>query len=129
VPARYSLGYGLSYTSFEVSDLSVDEAALQQHGEKFIIRANISNVGARAGRFIAQVYGLTSGNDFPSRVLLGFKPIDLEQGQSNVVEISCSTRPLQRWKDGAFALVDQEFDVELASCSGDAEALKTRVHV
>lgn len=126
--ARYPLGYGLSYTSFEASDLSVDRAA-QQETEKFTIQANISNVGTRPGRYIAQVYGLTNGDDFPSRVLLGFKPIDLDGGQSNVVEIFCSTRPLQRWKDGAFVLIDQEFDIELASSSGDPGALKARVQL
>jgi beta-glucosidase-like glycosyl hydrolase len=127
-PARYPLGYGLSYTSFEASDLSVDRAA-QQENEKFTIRAKISNTGTRAGRYIAQVYGLTNGDNFPSRVLLGFKPIDLNGGQSNVVEVSCSMRPLQRWKDGAFVLVDQEFDIELATSSGDSEALKARVQL
>jgi beta-glucosidase len=125
--ARYPLGFGSSYTSFKAADLSADEAVSRQHGERFTVRSKISNVGTRAGRYVAQVYGLTSGDDFPSRVLLGFKPIDLEQGQSDVVEVSCSTRPLQRWKDGAFELVDREFDVELASYSGDAGALKTRV--
>ena len=128
-PARYPLGYGLSYTSFEASDLSVDKAVSQQHDEKFTVQTTISNVGTRAGRHIAQVYGLTNGDDFPSRVLLGFKPIDLERGQSRVMEISCSTRPLQRWKDGEFALVDQEFDIELASSSGDSGALKARVRL
>lgn len=128
-PARYPLGYGLSYTSFEASDLSAGNAESQQQHEKFTVRAKISNVGTRAGRYIAQVFGLTNGDDFPPRVLLGFKPIDLEHGQSNVVEISCSTRPLQRWKDGAFILTDQEFDIELASSSGDSGALKARVHL
>lgn len=126
--ARYPLGYGLSYTYFEASNLSVDKAA-QQENERFTIRANISNVGTRAGRYVAQVYGLTNEKDFPSRVLLGFKPIDLEQGQSNVVEVSCSTRPLQRWKDGTFVTVDQEFDIELASSFGDSGALKARVQL
>ncbi|GAB7331229.1 hypothetical protein MBLNU13_g02693t1 [Cladosporium sp. NU13] len=128
-PARYPLGYGLSYTLYEASNLSVDKAVSQQHGEKFTVRATISNVGTRAGRYIAQVYGVTNGDDFPSRVLLGFKPVDLEPGQSGIVEVSCSTRPLQRWKDGAFALVDQEFDIELASSSWDSGALKTRVNL
>lgn len=128
-PARYPLGYGLSYTSFEASDLSVYKAVSQRYDENFTVRAEISNAGTRAGQYTAQVYGLTNGDDFPSRVLLGFKPIDLESGQSNVVEISCSTRPLQRWKDGAFVLVDQEFDIELATSSGDSRALKARVHL
>jgi beta-glucosidase-like glycosyl hydrolase len=128
-PARYPLGYGLSYTSFEASDLSVDKAVSQQHDEKITVKAKISNVGDRAGRYIAQIYGLTNGNDFPSRVLLGFKPIDLASGQSKVVEILCSTRPLQRWREGTFVLVDQELDIELASSSGDSGALKARVHL
>jgi beta-glucosidase len=128
-PARFPLGFGLSYTVFKASDLSVDTASSQQHGENFTIRATISNVGERAGRYITQVYGLTNGNDFPSRVLLGFKPVDLKHGESQVTEVSCSTRPLQRWKDGAFHLPDREFEVELASFSGDQGALKAWVRV
>jgi beta-glucosidase len=128
-PARYPLGFGLSYTSFEASDLSVDTALLQENGEKFTVRAKISNVGTRAGRYVGQVYGLTNGVDFPSRVLLGFKPIDLDHEESSVLEISCSARPMQRWKDGTFVLTDRECGIELASSSGYAGALNIQVRL
>lgn len=128
-PARYPLGYGLSYTRFETSDLSVDTTSLQQHSEHFVVRATIKNVGSRAGRYVAQVYGLTDGNDFPTRVLLGFKPIDLGPGQGNAVEVRCSIRPLQRWKEGMFTLAEREFRIELASSSGDERAFKSRLRV
>jgi beta-glucosidase len=128
-PARYPLGFGLSYTSFEASDLSVDTTLLRENGEKFIVRAKISNVCARGGRYVGQVYGLTNGEDFPLRVLLGFKPIDLDHGQSSVIEISCSTRPMQRWKDGAFVLAERECGIELALSSGDDGALKSQVRL
>jgi beta-glucosidase len=128
-PARYPLGFGLSYTSFEASELSVDKTLLQDNGEKFVMRATISNVGPRAGRYIGQVYGLTNGGDFPSRVLLGFKPIDLDHGESRILEILCSTRPMQRWKDGAFVLTDRECGIELASSSGNEGALKAQVRL
>jgi beta-glucosidase len=128
-PARYPLGFGLSYTSFEASDLSVDTTLLRENGEKFIVRAKISNVCARGGRYVGQVYGLTNGEDFPLRVLLGFKPIDLDHGQSSVIEISCSTRPMQRWKDGAFVVAERECGIELASSSGDDGALKSQVRL
>lgn len=88
------------------------------------MRATVSNTGERAGHHVAQVYGLTDGNDFPSRVLLGFKPVDLKIGQSAEVQVVCSTRPLQRWQNGGFIPANGELEVELAAYSGDGEALK-----
>lgn len=120
-PARFPLGYGVSYTSFKASGLS---AVRSSPHEEFIVRATVSNTGERAGRHVAQVYGLTDGNDFPSRVLLGFKSVDLEIGQSAEVQVVCSTRPLQRWQNGGFIPANGELEVELATYSGDREALK-----
>ena len=87
------------------------------------MRATISNTGERAGRFVAQVYGLTDGNDFPGRVLLGFWPVDLEAGQSKEVQVVCSTRPIQKWRSGGFVPASGELKVELAAYSGDEQAL------
>lgn len=121
-PARFSLGYGLSYTLFEASDLSVVKSSPKS--EEVVVRATISNTGARAGRYIAQAYGLTDGGDFPGRVLLGFKSVDIEAGQSAEVQVVCSTRPLQRWQNGGFVPAAGELEIELAAYSGDGDALK-----
>jgi len=121
-PARFPLGYGLSYTSFKASDLSTVKSSPDK--EEVVVRASVSNVGGKAGRYIAQVYGLTDGNEFPARVLLGFKPLDLEAGQSAEVQVVCSTRPLQKWQDGGFVSASGELEIEWAAHSGDEEALK-----
>ena len=121
-PARFSLGYGLSYTSFRASALTAVQSS--PHEEELAVKATISNIGPRAGRYVAQVYGLTDGDDFPGRVLLGFKPVDLEAGQSAEVQVVCSTRPLQKWQTGGFVPASGELEIELAAYSGDEQALK-----
>jgi beta-glucosidase len=123
--ARFPLGYGLSYTSFKASGLTVVQSSPLK--EEVIMQATVSNTGKRTGRQIAQVYGLTDGDDFPGRVLLGFKPVDLEAGQNAEVQIACSTRPLQKWQNGGFVPASGELEIELAAYSGDEEALKVCV--
>ena len=128
------MGWGLKLPfplvlNMTASNLSVDTTLFQQHGEQFAVRATVKNVGPRAGRYVAQIYGLTDGDNFPIRVLLGFKPIDLEHGQSKAVDFTCSIRPLQRWKDGTFVLTSKEFGLEFASCSGDERALRTQLRL
>jgi len=120
--ARFSLGYGLSYTSFKASGLSAVESS--QNSEEVLVQATITNTGNRAGRYVAQAYGLTDGGDFPSRVLLGFKPVDVEAGQSAEVQVVCSTRPLQKWQNEGFIPATGELEIELAAYSGDGDALK-----
>ena len=97
------------------------------NSEELKIRASIANTGSRAGRYIAQVYGVPVADDFPSRVLLGFKPVDLEAGQSTTIELTASIRPLQRWTSAGFELAARRVCVELAAFSGDAQALQTSV--
>jgi beta-glucosidase len=94
------------------------------HKEEAVVRATVTNTGERKGRYVAQVYGLTDGVDVPGRVLLGFKPVDLEAGESAEVQVVCSTRPLQKWQNGGFVPATGELEIELAAYSGDEEALK-----
>lgn len=123
-PARFPLGFGLSYTHFEAANMSVDTSGLQDEGDDFAVRLNVKNAGKRPGRYIAQVYGLIDAEDFPGRVLLGFEPVDLEVGESNELRITCSTRPLKRWEDCHFVLVSGQITVEIASYAGDGKAMK-----
>lgn len=127
-PPRFPLGFGLSYTSFQASDLSLEAFSPCERSEEFTAQATVKNTGQRAGRYVAQVYGLPdAGDDFPARVLLGFKPVDLGAGESQDVRVICSTRPLQKWKDGKFVMSNSQVTIELSSCSGDGEALTARL--
>jgi beta-glucosidase len=121
-PARFALGYGLSYTSFKASGLSAVQSSSDK--EEVIVKATVTNTGDRAGRYVAQVYGLTDGDDFPGRVLIGFKPVNLEARQSAEVQVVCSSRPLQKWQNGGFVPATGALKIELAAYSGDEGALK-----
>ncbi|KAJ3467646.1 hypothetical protein MRS44_005210 [Fusarium solani] len=122
VKAAYPLGFGLSYTSFAVSDLEVEKS--KDNPEELAVRVNVSNTGSRAGRYIAQVYGVVEVSDWPKRSLLGFQAVDLDAGEQKKVEIRASARPLQRWKLGSWELVSKTVEVEVGGSSGDAESVR-----
>ena len=77
---RYPFGYGLSYTSFEYSDLVV-----MQDGVRF----SLKNIGSVAGAEIAQLYIGKDQNliHHPSKELKGFKKIFLMPGETAIVEM------------------------------------------
>ncbi|RSL78247.1 hypothetical protein CEP51_008364 [Fusarium floridanum] len=127
VKAAYPLGFGLSYTTFAVSDLVVEKS--KDKAEESVVKVNVSNTGSRAGRYIAQVYGVVEVSDWPKRSLLGFQAVDLEAGEQKKVEIRASIRPLQRWKLGSWELVSKTVKVEVGSSSGDAESVRTVVEL
>ncbi|RFU25189.1 hypothetical protein B7463_g11144, partial [Scytalidium lignicola] len=123
VQAAFPLGFGLSYTTFSTANLRVDEADIHKEKDEMLVRFSVSNTGSRGGRYIAQIYGLPGLDNFPSRVLLGFTPVDLDAGQSKDVAVSVSLRPLQRWVNGTFKLPGKDVGIELASFAGDSSAL------
>lgn len=80
VEVQYPFGYGLSYTSFEYSDLRVSE-----EGVEFII----TNTGKQDGAEVAQLYiGAPKGRIFrPEKELKGFTKVFLKAGESKKAEI------------------------------------------
>ncbi|KAH8817099.1 putative periplasmic beta-glucosidase precursor [Xylogone sp. PMI_703] len=125
VPAAFPLGFGLSYTTFTMAGLRIEQADINEEKEEMLVRFSVSNTGTRRGRHIAQVYGLPGLNDFPVRVLLGFTPVDLDAGESKNITVSVSLRPLQRWVNGVFRLPSKDVEIEVSSFSGDPRGLRT----
>jgi beta-glucosidase len=123
--AAFPLGFGLSYTTFEITELT----ATSPHAESVEVSVRVTNTGTRPGRHVVQVYGTTHAPDFPHRVLLGFSPVHLDPGESAQLSISSSLRPLQRWVDGAFEPVADEAVLEAGAFSGDPAALTTSIHL
>ena len=74
----YSFGYGLSYTSFEYSELSVAGGQVS-----FII----TNTGSRTGDEVVQFYVSNTGASVvqPERQLIGFERVTLEAGESRII--------------------------------------------
>lgn len=90
VPVRYPFGYGLSYTSFAYSELSVARDK---------VSFTLQNTGKRDGAEVAQVYiGLPDGKVFrPQKELKGFAKIFLKAGESRRVEIALDDKAFRYW--------------------------------
>lgn len=124
VEAAYPLGYGLSYTKFEISDLS---AVLSDDKEHVEVKVKVSNVGSRDGRYIVQVYGTRTTPDRPNHVLLGFAPVFVAAGTQQATKQTVSTRAFQIWKDGKWSYPSGQVGIEVASYSGAADKLTATI--
>lgn len=91
---RYPFGFGLSYTSFAASGLTVKPA-----GAGLVASVTVKNTGTRAGADVVQIYVEGAGWEAPRR-LGGFKRVMLAPGQSTRLQIPVDPRLLAVWRDG-----------------------------
>lgn len=90
---RYPFGHGLSYTTFEYSDIKLSDTAV---GDDDILTVNavITNTGNCAGKEIVQLY-VADKSGFavrPEKELKDFIKIELQPGESKTGSHSGSTR-------------------------------------
>ena len=90
----FAFGHGLSYTSFDYGDLSVEG------GETVTATFTITNTGGRAGADVPQLY-LTRAAGEPRVRLLGFERVELEPGESRSVTLRTDPRLLARYDGDA----------------------------
>ena len=119
VAAAYPLGFGLGYTTFTVTDLTLGEVI----GESFDASVTVTNTGGRDGRHVVQVYAVRMIDQRPVRHLVGFSSVRVPAGQSTPVTLTCSTRPLQRWTADGFILEAGEITAEAGGYCGDPNAV------
>jgi len=85
----FPFGFGLSYTTFEVSDLTLDRAVVSRKG-KVVASMKVTNTGTVAGDDVAQLYlrDPVSSISQPVRRLRGFERVTLPPGQSTTVRFT-----------------------------------------
>ncbi|NNE69840.1 MAG: glycosyl hydrolase, partial [Rhodothermales bacterium] len=85
VQPAYAFGHGLSYTSFDYSDLSVEKS-----GEEVVVRLTVTNSGDVAGAEVVQVYveDDESSLERPKKELKAFEKVRLEPGASAELVLS-----------------------------------------
>ena len=93
VPVRWPFGYGLSYTTFAYSDLTVDGNA---------VSVAVKNTGKCAGAEVVQLYmeAPQDGLHRPLRELKGFHKVFLQPGESRTVTFPLTDRSFAVWQDG-----------------------------
>lgn len=78
----FAFGYGLSYTNFEVSNITLDKKTYEST-DKIKVNFNLKNSGERAGSEVIQVYvgKPNSKVERPLKELKGFSKIELQKGE------------------------------------------------
>jgi len=116
----FPFGYGLSYTSFAFSDLSVTPQEI--HNGQVTVSARVTNTGRVAGSEVAQLYlGDPAAAGEPPRQLKGFQKVTLHPGESATVHFTLSGHDLSYWDDAAngWVVADGQYLVYV----GDSSAL------
>ena len=109
----YPFGYGLSYTEFEYSDLKLS-ANKMKRGETIVASVKVTNKGKYKGKESVQLYirDLFGSVVRPVKELKGFEKIELDVGESRVVEFEINEEMLKFWtKSMNFEAENGEFDV------------------
>jgi len=127
----FPFGFGLSYTNFTFSHLTVSPAAVKNSsslpaltsgGNLATVTAQVTNTGPVAGADVAQLYlGDPSSAGEPPRQLKGFQKVYLQPGQSATVHFTLDGQALSYWDTQAngWFLPDGTFHVYV----GDSSAL------
>jgi len=95
----YPFGFGLGYTSWSYDVLRVDPLA--EGGMS--VAVEVSNVGARPGREVVQVYlsRTDSAVERPARWLAGFVVVEAEAGATATASVTIPARAFQHWDEAA----------------------------
>jgi len=117
----YPFGYGLSYTTFDYSNLSIKKNRLID-GESTTVRFTLENTGRREGEEIVQLYirDRISSVTRPVKELKGFKKVSLKFGETKTVEFQLSTDDLKFYNHKMEYVVEPgEFDIMVGASSED----------
>ena len=89
----FPFGYGLSYTTFEYSDLKVSADKIKDT-DKLVVTFKVKNTGDRAGAEVAQLYVADKESTIyrPKKELRGFKKVFLEAGEEKEVNLTLDKR-------------------------------------
>lgn len=91
----FAFGFGLSYTSFHLSDFKTDKKEYSQN-EKINISGLVHNTGDRDGAEVVQIYigKLDSKVKRAKKELKGFQKLEVKKGENAAVQISIDTKSL-----------------------------------
>ncbi|MGD8817748.1 MAG: glycoside hydrolase family 3 C-terminal domain-containing protein, partial [Acidobacteriota bacterium] len=117
----FPFGHGLSYTSFEYSDLRIEPAVIAPDGSA-IVRATVTNSGDRTGSEVAQLYirDVLASVARPVQELKGFARLRLEPGESTEVSFRLGPDELRMLDAGMRWVVEPGvFRVQVGRSSED----------
>ena len=119
----YPFGYGLSYTTFEISKP-------QYKNNK--VSVTVKNTGNREGTEIVQVYMRnTADTEGPLKTLRGYQRVDLKAGEAKTVEIDFPRERFEGWDTASntMRVVPGKYELMVGASSADKDLKKITVRV
>ena len=122
----YPLGYGLSYTTFRYSRLSVDHTRVNANGD-IRVSADVTNTGTRAGADVVQLYATTpdapAALQRPQKRLEGFRKVELRPHETKRLTFTITVPDLAFFDESTnrFEVDQGRYGLQLASSSADAD--------
>jgi beta-glucosidase len=127
----FPFGFGLSYTTFEYSDLRVDKATMNDN-ETVTVQVSVKNIGDRAGKEIVQLYvrDIQSSVIRPQKELKGFEKIELQPGEQKTITFVLDQRAFAYYNVqlGDWHVESGDFEILLGKSSRDT-VLRTTIKV
>ena len=124
----YAFGHGLSYTSFEYSDLQISSRSLKS-GESVKVSLSVKNTGKMAGSEIVQLYLNDDRSSVirPEKELKGFSNVKLMPGESKEVSMTLKPEDLMFWDDATSGWKAEagKFNVLVGASSRDIRLSKS----
>jgi beta-glucosidase len=121
----YPFGYGLSYTSFAYSNLTVSPVP---RGGYVDVSVDVTNTGQRSGADVAQVYvTFPAAAGEPPQQLKGFQRVTVAAGQRQRVNLRLDARAFSTWNSakGEWTVADGTFTVRAGDSSTNLPLSRT----
>jgi beta-glucosidase len=123
VTPLYPFGFGLSYTTFSISNVRLSAPSIALDGSTSAL-ADITNTGQREGTEVVQLYvrDLVSSVTRPVKELKGFKKVRLAPGETTTIEIPITFDALAFYDiDMNYVVEPGEFAIMVGTSSSDAD--------
>lgn len=117
----YPFGYGLSYTTYEYSNLHIDPSEIRPGGDSRV-SVDVKNMGDRAGEETVQLYlhEMVAPVSTPVKQLRGFERVALAPGESKTVTFALTPEDLQLLdRDMHWVVVPGDFQIMVGRSSAD----------
>ncbi|MBE6933219.1 MAG: DUF1349 domain-containing protein, partial [Ruminococcaceae bacterium] len=124
--AQYPFGYGLSFTTFEYSNLKIDKTAYDAN-DTVKVSFDVKNTGDVAGKEVTQLYiaqpDAPAALNRPIRRLEGFDKIELQPGETKTVEMEVAIPDLAFYNeaDDCFKVDTGKYQVQVGTNSAAAD--------
>lgn len=119
---RYPFGYGLSYTTFEYSDIKLDKTAMNEN-DILSVSFKVKNTGSVPGYEIAQLYVADKESTIyrPVKELKAFKKVWLNPGEAKEITLSLNKRAFAFYNVNIndWCVESGDFDILVGASSAD----------